>query len=82
MNDSTVTRKFFGVGRSALEVRCSNSNDSDLSPEEVRALLNLKPHATCGFVRVTFISNQRIAPGGLPAPFLDGRPAGSALFSW
>ena len=53
---------------------------SDLSAEEVRALLKLEPHATCGFVRITFISNQRIAPGGLPAPFLDGRPAGSALY--
>ena len=37
--------------------------------EEVRALLKLEPHATCGFVHVTFISNQRIAPRGLPAPF-------------
>ena len=53
---------------------------NDLSAEEIRALLKLEPHATCGFVRVTFISNQRIAPGGLPAPFLDGRPAGSALY--
>jgi hypothetical protein len=36
---------------------------ADLTAEEVRALLKLEPHATCGFVRVTFISNQRIAPG-------------------
>jgi hypothetical protein len=55
---------------------------NDLSAEEVRALLKLEPHATCGFVRITFISNQRIAPDGLPAPFLDGRPAGSARISW
>jgi uncharacterized protein len=53
---------------------------NDLSAEEVRALVKREPHATCGFVRITFISNQRIAPGGLPAPFLDGRPAGSALY--
>jgi predicted cupin superfamily sugar epimerase len=53
---------------------------NDLTAEEVRALLKLEPHATCGFVRVTFISNQRIAPGRLPAPFLDRRPAGSALY--
>src|SRR5437870_7095926 len=53
---------------------------NDLSAEEVRALLKLEPHATCGFVRVTFISNQRIAPGGLPAPFAEGRPTGSALY--
>ena len=53
---------------------------NDLTAEEVCRLLKLEPHGTCGFVRVTFISNQRIAPGGLPAPFLDGRPAGSALY--
>ena len=53
---------------------------NDLSAEEVRGLLKLEAHATCGFVGITFISNQRIAPGGLPAPFLDGRPAGSALY--
>jgi hypothetical protein len=34
----------------------------DLSTEEVCALLKLEPHATCGFVRITFISSQRIAP--------------------
>jgi predicted cupin superfamily sugar epimerase len=48
--------------------------------EEIRSLLKLEPHATCGFVRVTFMSKQRIAPGGLPAPFADGRPIGSALY--
>src|SRR4029077_4744683 len=56
---------------SELDVRCSTFDvqirmTNDLSAEEVRALLKLEPHATCGFVRVTFISNQRIAPGGLP----------------
>src|SRR6516162_9583820 len=53
---------------------------SDLTAEEVCRLLKLEPHGTCGFVRVTFISNQRIAPSGLPEPFADGRPAGSALY--
>ena len=53
---------------------------NDLTAEEIRALLKLEPHATCGFVRVTVISNQRIAPGGLPAPFIDGWPVGSALY--
>jgi len=52
----------------------------ELTAEEIRSLLKLEPHATCGFVRVTFVSKQRIAPGGLPAPFADGRPAGSALY--
>jgi uncharacterized protein len=52
----------------------------DLTADEVRALLKLEPHATCGFVRVSFISKKNIAPGGLPPPFVDGRPAGSALY--
>jgi predicted cupin superfamily sugar epimerase len=52
----------------------------DLTAEEIRALLKLEPHATCGFVRVTFISEKRIAAGGLPPPFAEGRPAGSALY--
>ena len=52
----------------------------DLTADEVRALLKLEPHATCGFVRVSFISKKHIAPGGLPPPFVDGRPAGSALY--
>jgi predicted cupin superfamily sugar epimerase len=52
----------------------------ELTADEVRNLLKLEPHATCGFVRVTFMSKEKIAPGGLPAPFADGRPAGSALY--
>jgi predicted cupin superfamily sugar epimerase len=52
----------------------------DLTADEVRILLKLEPHATCGLVRVTFTSEKRIAPGGLPPPFANGRPAGSALY--
>jgi uncharacterized protein len=51
-----------------------------MTAEEIRALLKLESHATCGFVRVTFISEKRIAAGGLPPPFAEGRPAGSALY--
>jgi predicted cupin superfamily sugar epimerase len=51
-----------------------------MTAEEIRILLKLEPHATCGFVRVTFVSEKRIAPGGLPPPFAEGRPAGSALY--
>ena len=36
----------------------------DLTAEEIRTLLKLEPHATCGFVRVSFISKKYIAPGG------------------
>jgi uncharacterized protein len=52
----------------------------DLSAEDVRKLLALQPNATCGYVRETFRSATNIAPGGLPAPFADGRPLGSALY--
>jgi uncharacterized protein len=48
--------------------------------EEIRKLLALEPNATCGFVRLTYVSKQSIAPAGLAAPFADGRPLGSALY--
>jgi predicted cupin superfamily sugar epimerase len=51
-----------------------------MTADEVRALLKLEPHPTCGYVRETYRSTLPIAPGGLPQPFADGRPAGSALF--
>ena len=56
------------------------SMHQNMSSDDVRKLLNLEPNATCGYVRVTFVSPQRIAPGGLPAPFAAGRPMGSALY--
>ena len=52
----------------------------ELTADEIRTLLDLEPNATCGFVRVTFLSKMSVAPGGLPAPFSDGRPLGSALY--
>src|SRR5262245_36723353 len=52
----------------------------DMTADEIRSLLNLEPNATCGFVRVTFLSKHAIMPGGLAAPFADGRPLGSALY--
>jgi predicted cupin superfamily sugar epimerase len=48
--------------------------------DEMCALLQLEPNATCGFVRLTYQSALSVAPGGLPAPFADGRPLGSALY--
>jgi uncharacterized protein len=53
---------------------------NDLTADEIRKLLQLEANATCGFVRLTYLSKQSIAPGGLPAPFADGRPLGSALY--
>jgi uncharacterized protein len=51
-----------------------------LTAEDVRKLLNLEPNATCGFVRLTFVSPQSLIAGALPAPFADARPIGSALY--
>src|SRR5215212_6871597 len=51
-----------------------------LAAEEICRLLNLEPNATCGSVRVSFVSKLSIASGGLPAPFTSGRPLGSALY--
>jgi uncharacterized protein len=53
---------------------------NDMTTDEICKLLELEPNATCGFVRVTFVSGQSVAAGGLPAPFADGRPLGSALY--
>ena len=53
---------------------------SDLTAAEITRLLDLEPNATCGFVRVTYIAKQEIAPGGLPRPFASGGPLGSALY--
>jgi uncharacterized protein len=53
---------------------------NDMTFEDVRKLLDLSPNATCGYVRVTFVSKHKIAAGGMQAPFADGRPAGSALY--
>ncbi len=51
-----------------------------MTADEVIALLDLAPAATCGYVRLTYVAAERIAPGGLPAPFETGRPMGSALY--
>lgn len=52
----------------------------DLTEDQIRAALKLEPNQTCGFVRQTYRSALDIAPGGLPAPFAQGRPLGTALF--
>jgi uncharacterized protein len=55
------------------------SMTAELTAEEICRLLNLEPNATCGSVRVSFVSKLSIAAGGLPAPFAAGQPLGSAL---
>jgi uncharacterized protein len=68
------------TGATAQGASQGTSMHQGMSYDDVRKLLNLEPNATCGYVRVTFMSPQRIAPGGLPAPFEAGRPMGSALY--
>lgn len=41
------------------------------SADEIRALLKLEPNQTCGYVRVTYVSEQKIGAE---------RPVGSALY--
>src|SRR5918994_281011 len=53
---------------------------ADLTAAELFSVLNLESNATCGSTRVSFVSQQSIAAGGLPAPFADGRPLGPALY--
>jgi predicted cupin superfamily sugar epimerase len=52
----------------------------NLTADQVRKLLALEPNATCGFVKLTFVSPQALAAGALPAPFAQARPVGSALY--
>jgi len=65
-----------GCGREGREPGMT----ADLTAEEIRALLKLEPNATCGFVHLTYLSTQSFAAGGLPPPFADARPMGSALY--
>jgi len=51
-----------------------------LKGHEIRDLLGLEPHQTSGYVKNTYKSPLSIAPGGLPAPFADGHPLGTALY--
>lgn len=55
------------------------ATDSAMTAEDIRTLLDLKPHPTCGFVRITYVSPETIPAGALPSPFEAGRPLGSAL---
>ena len=54
--------------------------DQAPSAEQIIERLRLEPHPTCGFAAETYRSAERIAAGGLGAPFADGRPVGSALY--
>ena len=68
------------VAAAALAPSIASPEESEMTADEVRALLGLEPHPTCGFVRITFKSATSIPAGALPPPFADGRPLGSALY--
>ena len=52
----------------------------ELTAEDILGLLNLEPNATCGSVRISYTAGLSIAENGLPTPFSDKRPMGSALY--
>jgi hypothetical protein len=64
----------------AQQTQAEESMPSDMTADEVRAILKLEPNATCGLVRLTYESKLSIPAGDLPAPFAQGRPLGSALY--
>jgi predicted cupin superfamily sugar epimerase len=48
--------------------------------EEIKGMLGLKPHPTCGFVTETYRSSLKIAVESLPEAYESDRPYGSALY--
>ena len=48
--------------------------------EEVKAMLGLEPHPTCGFVAETYRSTLKIPAAALPKVYEGNRPYGSALY--
>ena len=48
--------------------------------EEIKAMLGLEPHPTCGFVAETYRSPLKIPVGSLPHAYQSERPYGSALY--
>jgi predicted cupin superfamily sugar epimerase len=51
-----------------------------LTAEEIKGMLELKPHPTCGFVAETYRSPLKIAAESLPRAYEGDRPYGSALY--
>ena len=63
---------FSGAANAQTPAGGGSAMINDMTFEDVRKLLDLTPNATCGYVRVTFISKHQIAPGGMAAPFAAG----------
>ena len=53
---------------------------SELTAKEIAELLNLEPNATCGSVRITYVTKETLPEGALPSPFARSSPLGSALY--
>jgi hypothetical protein len=66
-----------GVGLTSSELM---EMTGKLTADEILRLLELEPNATCGFVRLTFVSKQSLAANVLPSPFAEPRPVGTALY--
>jgi predicted cupin superfamily sugar epimerase len=52
----------------------------DLTAEEIKAILGLERHPTCGFVAETYRSPLKIPTWALPEPYESNRPYASALY--
>jgi uncharacterized protein len=48
--------------------------------EEIKGMLGLQPHPTCGFVAETYRSPLKIPSNALPEAYESDRPFGSALY--
>ena len=51
-----------------------------LTADEIKAMLGLERHPTCGFVTETYRSPLRMPTLALPEPYESGRPYASALY--
>ena len=60
--------------------RGDNEGPVNLSAEEIKRLLSLQPHPTCGFVAETYRSSMQNPVDGLPSSYESERPWGSALY--
>jgi hypothetical protein len=53
---------------------------TDLTADDIKRLLGLTRHPTCGFVAETYRSVRTIPSSAMPPPYEGSRPWGSALY--
>ena len=58
----------------------TGGGETTLTPNQIKELLGLEKHPTCGFVAETYRSTQTIPAGALPQVYGSDRPVGSALY--